>query len=163
MGRSTANSMGSEDGFTLVELLVVILVVGVLSTLAIPSFLNQRVKGQDACAKAAVKQMHTAIETLRTENIAGSFAGATEQSLAVVDSSIADALCGTGTTVSVGSVGTAGACSDAAATATNFCLAATSVSGTSFALVQVGSVQPAVLTRSCSAPGDGACRANGDW
>jgi type IV pilus assembly protein PilA len=56
-----------EEGFTLIELLVVILIIGILAAIAIPSFLNQRGKGEDASAKANVKTAQTAWETYRTD------------------------------------------------------------------------------------------------
>ena len=57
-----------EGGFTLVELLVVMLILGLLAAIAIPSFFNQREKAKDADAKAAVRTAQTAMETYATGN-----------------------------------------------------------------------------------------------
>ncbi len=41
----------NQKGFTLIELMIVIAIIGILSAIAIPNFLNYRSKGQDSAAK----------------------------------------------------------------------------------------------------------------
>jgi len=72
-----------ESGFTLVELLVVMLILGLLAAIAIPAFFNQRDKAKDASAKEAVRTAETAIETYSTDHN-GSYLGANGSAAALV-------------------------------------------------------------------------------
>ena len=58
----------NDDGFSLIELLVVILVIGILAAIAIPSFLNSKGKAIDAQAKELARTAETTAETIATAN-----------------------------------------------------------------------------------------------
>ena len=76
-----------EAAFTLVELLIVMLIIGVLAAIAIPSFLDQTSKADDATAMELVRSASQAAETYETEH-SGNYAGIDVKTLHELDGSL---------------------------------------------------------------------------
>ncbi|MGD9573195.1 MAG: type IV pilin protein [Thermoleophilia bacterium] len=75
-----------QEGFTLIELLVVVIIIGLLAAIAIPAFLGQRNKANDAAAKSLVRNGATAMEAYFSDG--NTYVGANNTSLRLIEPNI---------------------------------------------------------------------------
>ncbi len=142
-----------ESGFTLIELLVVILIIGILAAIALPAFLGQQKKGQDASIKSDVRNAVSQMETCYANTQDYSTCTATEIKK---ESSGLDISAGAPASKS-GKIGIV-----ATGTSSNgYQLEGASKSGNAFTIKKDGT--SGVLARTCETAENGGCQTGGVW
>jgi type IV pilus assembly protein PilA len=76
----------TEDGFTLIELMVVVLIIAILLAIAIPTFLGAQNKAKDRSAQSSLRNGLTAAKTIYSDT--ADYIDATDVALAAVEPSL---------------------------------------------------------------------------
>jgi len=133
-----------QDGFSLVEVLVVIVIVGLLAAIALPMFLSHQKSGRDATAKSDARNLSFEVEACNAE----------EKDFTRCDET--SELGQTGLAIGTG----AGEVRVSAATSSSYTVEARSQTGNRF---RISRDDEGTRRYTCDDAGKAGCRTGGEW
>ncbi len=145
MVSATHQLLRDESGLTLVEMLIVMLIVTILATIAIPAFGDQASKARDARAKETAHNADVALETCRLSTLFGTYDICNADALRAVDPTLPP-----NPTLKVNGLGP-----------TTFTIVVQSEPSSQKFKIKLNA--KGVLSFPCTHKGAGGCPASGDW